>query len=83
MLDALKVDFCESNQIEAEEKSSTLSADEQTNLVKHVRDFGNDWEAIKQKMGFEESKKAIIEYLRINLDEKHFEQLGSILGEEA
>ena len=50
-----------------------MSADEQTNLVKYVRDFGNDWETIKQKMGFDDSRKAIVEYLRINLDDKHFE----------
>ena len=59
-----------------------MSADQQVNLVKHVRDLGNDWEAIAQKMGLDGAKTAIVEYLRLNLDDAHLQSLGSIIGEE-
>lgn len=51
-------------------------------MVKHVRDLGNDWQAIAQKMSLDGAKAAIVEYLRLNLDEPHFQSLGSIIGEE-
>ena len=51
-------------------------------MVKYVRDYSNDWESIAQKMGLDGTKAAIVEYLRLNLDDDHLQSLGSIIGEE-
>lgn len=47
-----------------------------------MRDLGNDWETIAQKMGLNDARAAIVEFLRLNLDEEHLQSLGAILGEE-
>jgi hypothetical protein len=77
----LKADLSEKNQIEAEESTSQLSAEQQVNLLKLVRDHGSDWDAVQAGLGLADRKSAILEFLRLDLSNEHFKQLGSILGE--
>jgi len=77
----LKADLSEKNQIEAEESTSQLSAEQQVNLLKLVRDHGSDWDAVQAGLGLADRKSAILEFLRLDLSSEHFKQLGSILGE--
>jgi hypothetical protein len=49
-------------------RESSLDGDKQTKLASLIMKHGEDWKSIQSKMGFRSKREAIMEFLRLPLD---------------